>query len=290
MRGIRGSSIVFWLCFFLLFSCSESPAPEMPPLGGGAGEVLVWVDENPITRLDLEDALKRLEAAGLKEEEGSLKAKVLESLIQTKAMAQARLKEMDAEEKARLDRQVAAHREELLAKAFLLRHATPEGVTEQQARAYYAAHPEAFGGGVLRVYGLVMGEDSGGMQGRSRVVQALEGFSGVEDWQARTEALRKEGLDLIHMEDREDLALYPASIRSLGASLDLGEETAVFFHGGRAWRMRLSEEVQRSARPFGEVHAEISGLLSPVQVKAAVAQAAKAAMDRADIRHARKDG
>ena len=128
----------------LAFACGKDEADASLP---GDETVVAKVNDTPITLYDVDATARRTlgeQIAGTLDGKG--KRKVLESLVQARAVAHLVERELDASELAALEKRVAAFREELLVQAYLERHITPTPVSGDMVRAYYDRHKDQFGG------------------------------------------------------------------------------------------------------------------------------------------------
>ena len=266
-------------------SDSESETEQTAAVAGD-GEVLVRVEGESITAYDLELAANRLlgpEQAAMLDDGG--RRKLLESLVLSRLMARAAAKELSAEDAAKLDKQVAAYREQLLAKQYLKAHAVPGPVTDEMVKRYYEEHPEQFGGGRERHYRLLMATPDA-VTGRETAMQVLKDAQDRDDWPDYVRAMSAKGHKLQLREGVVDAGLLHPQLLALLNQTAVNSVSAVTFIDGQAYVARIDKEVEKQPRPLAEVSAEIRRALVPVQLKKAIEQVGDGLRKSAQIDYA----
>lgn len=273
---------------FGLTAC-QSPSdsePEQTAALAGDGEVLVRVDGEAITAYDLELSVNSL----LGPEQGAMlddggRRKLLESLVLSRLMARAAAAELSAEDTAKLDKQVAAYREQLLAKQYLKAHAAPGPVTDEMVKTYYEEHPEQFGGGRERHYRLLMATPDA-VTGRETAMQILKDAQDRDDWADYVRAMSAKGHKIQLREGAVDAGLLHPQLLALLNQTAVNSVSAVTFIDGQAYVARIDKEVEKQPRPLAEVSAEIRRALVPVQLKKAIEQVGDGLRKSAKIEYA----
>jgi len=243
----------------------------------GDNLVLASIDSKPITKYDLDQTLAAMLGEGGRNAPQGDKVRrvVLDSLIETGALALAAEKELTPEERAVVDRQVAGYREQLLAKRYLNRHTPPAPVTDKMVEDYYSAHPEQFGGKTRRTYELIGTEGPIGGDLRDRLIDKLVDPGKQKDWAAWSEKLKHAGFAVVYRGgevDPNDKLLNPRLVE-LMSSLHAGQASQVAFVQGRAYVVRVTSEQRTPPRPIDEVRGDIRASLVPTQVRDAVKRA-----------------
>jgi hypothetical protein len=274
------------LCLGLLgfgVSACNHKAPAAAKLAGDDA-VLAEVEGTQITKYDVELAIKSMFGeSGAGQLDEASKKRVLESLVQSRAMASKRAQELSAQETAELERKVAVYREELLVKQYLIAHTKPEGVSTQMVEAYYAQHPEQFGGKHTRAYELIASTRELLDAERGCVITALKDPGAHKDWPAWVAELQKKNLPVSYQRGAGTDAVLHPSLQTLVTRLGIGESSALTFVQGRAYVLRVTGETQAPAKPLSEVSAEIRKTLVPVQLKKSVKEASDQVLKSAKV-------
>jgi EpsD family peptidyl-prolyl cis-trans isomerase len=274
------------LCVAAILACAGCGRDQSDQAVALAGEqqVLAKVNGSSITRYDVDAAAQRtlgeelalsLDATG--------RRKVLESLVQSRAVAQLAERELAAEERAALDKRVSAYREELLVQAYLERHITPSPVTGQMVRQYYEAHPERFGGKKVVSYEMLFTPNAPAGKAREGLLQALRKSAQVKDLAAFGEELKKAGHDVLYRRGSVAEQTLDPQLRAALQQLAVGKTSNVIMLGGRLHVARIASESVQAARPLEQVADEIRRTLSPLRVKEAVKSASREALKKAKV-------
>lgn len=256
---------------------SATPAPRLP----GEEDILVRVEGQPITAYDLQQAMRAMlgpQQAALLDAEG--RHKVLESLVLSRLMAIRAEAELDAQHRRAIEVATRAHREQLLAAQYLKQHAAPTPVTDAAVQAYYNDHPEAFGGGRVRHYELLLQTAAAPDGQREAALNALQTAATRDDWR---QAAQASGGKLAFRGGEVNKNLLQPQLLALLEPLKVGEVSTPTYLQGRAYIARISDEQQRQARPLAEVRAQIRRALAPVQLKKAVQQLSTALLKNARV-------
>lgn len=247
-------------------------------------ETLVTVDGSAVTRPELEYALSRLTAGQLIPSTQTLNEKVLQSLLASRAMALLQERSLTEDAKQQLALQVAAYREELLVKDYINTHASPQSVTNEQVKAYYQKHPKEFGGDNLKTFEYIVGVNVEDDDDKKKLQQALSSLTFANDWQAKAEALKKEGLAVEYKKAkmRESLAQEP--VKSLLEKTDAGAMTPVFV-AEDVLVLKVTSHQKISAKPFAQVSSEIRKTLAAKEMKAAIKALSTAVHEQVKIEY-----
>jgi hypothetical protein len=250
----------------------------------GEDQVLATVNGSPITRYELEQAIRKTlgESVGRKLD-ASGKQTVLESLVASRAIAQ--LQEQTAVEKdvAAIEKKTAAYREELLVERYLAENAPARPVTDQMARAYYQEHPEQFGARTVRTFEMVTSIRGLSAGERDDLIPALGGVGSNKDWQTWVAKMKGKGYPLQYRTDHvTESALQPRLIEMTRA-LEIGEASPFTFIDERPYLLRITSEKAHPPQPYKAVKARIHKMLAPVQLKETVKAAAARVIEKSDV-------
>jgi hypothetical protein len=259
---------LFALCssLFLVVACADSTS-VLP----GDDEVLVRVDDTVISRYDLTRSLERTfgdpSGAGI-DAEGQ--RKVLDALVTSRAIALSRERELDEEERAALERRVAAYREELLVEQYLGKHAPPKPVSEAAIETYYQQHRDRFGAAKVRRYELVTSDGALPAQQRDTVLKALVGAKNQTDWSAWVQTQRAAKLPVAHSRGLGNEAALHPRLRQLITALPPGQVSELTMIEGRPYLVRVTAVDELPVRPLSEVASEIRQILAPMQLRESI--------------------
>ena len=263
------------------FACNREKAPAGLP---GDGDVVARVNGKEITRYDVElqgkHSLGQLSVGSI---ERVAYPKLVEATIQSKAIALAAEKELTATERLALEKEVAAHREQLLVRQYLKRHGPPKPVTPEMALDYYKQHPERFGASKQKTYQLVGTTRVLAGSERAALLRDFEAAATQGDWKAWAEDLAKRGHAVAYSEAAAGDRLLHPKLRELLSGLKPGQAPTPVFIQGRAYVARVAGEAEQPPRAFDEVREDIERLLGPSQVSAAVERAAHEVMKTARV-------
>ncbi len=272
----------------LMVACTEksdqaTPEPK-PVLLKGNDTVLVTVGGSPITKYDLDQtilttlsfkAAEKLDKAGRK--------KVLESLVTSRAIAQAQEKVLAPKESAALEKKVGSYREQLLVKQYLAKNTQLEPVSREMVMEYYESHPERFGAKTIRTYEVIFTGKDFDTGKREKLMTVLNTHGTKKDWKTWTEELKRKGFSIFFRKGQVDeKALHP-DLKNLIRPLKKGETSRLSFIKGSAYLVRITDERMIPPRPLQEVRSRIRKSLAPIQLKKAVKQASTDILKEVDV-------
>lgn len=213
-----------------------------------------------------------------------MEQKILDSMVASRAMALLAEQDLNMNEREQLDLKVAAYREELLVKDYLMAQTTPKPVTNQMVKDYYAAHPEKFGGAVRKQVdyleiGKGFGEDK-----RAVLYKTLGALTATSDWQQASKKLEGEGFSVNQVSATINPALTDEPLKSLVAKTPIGEVSPVKIDNN-IYILRVNNEEKVPAKPLAEVSADIRKALAPVQLKKAVKEVSDKALEQMQVEY-----
>lgn len=229
----------------------------------GDDDILAEVDDTTISRYDLERALATTLGPLADGVDGETRHDVLESLVTSRAISMAREEELTPLERSALEREVAAHREQLLVRQYLARHAPAEPPSDEDVQAYYDAHPERFGPRSIRQYEMLLTTRGLTDEETTSVLEELGHVSEHADWEGFASQLDARGLPIAWQQGDADNAMLHVRLRQVLASLDGHRPSAITFIEGRAFVLRVTGEIETPARSLAQVREEIRETLGP---------------------------
>jgi hypothetical protein len=274
-------------CFALMVTaCSTDQDSDSFKALPGDDKVLARVNDSTITRYDLELSMtSTLGAQGAKMLDDGGKKSMLDSLVAARAIAQAQEKTLTARDRAVLDKQTAAYREQLLVKMYLAQNTTAEPVSQQMVADYYQQHPEQFGAKTIKQYEVINSQAALTDALRDKLLAALQNADRQKDWAAWSTKLKRNGLDVVYKSGNADPAILGADLRSQLGALQAGQSASLSFTGGQVSLARVTGEKKIAPRPLKDVSAQIRKALLPVQLKKAVKQASDQVLTQAKVQY-----
>jgi parvulin-like peptidyl-prolyl isomerase len=262
LKLVSFSFVITLLCTGLL-ACSQKNGQKNSP-------VAATVNGEAITEADIdfmiERTFKQQELVSIDE---TLRQKVLESLISSRAMQQSIKKEMDTDDQDRIARSVKAYEEELFVKEYLQKHVTPEPVTAEMVQQYYDQHPEQFGSEEVRDFELLKAPNVLDDKQRDKLLKQVPTIRLSQNWSASSKSWQQE-LGLQYLQGRSKAGLLDKTTEQTLQRLKKGETSDVFYVEGQLHLVRVNNITTTSAKPIAEVSGEIRKKLAPLMLRNAV--------------------
>lgn len=270
----------------LLVGCEDESRKALENVPVEPSATLVMVDDSAITRAQLELTIERTlgESAPLFATE-EVERKILESLVNSRAMALLAERELGASERAQLDLKAQAYREELLVRHYLQAHATPEPVTAEQVVDYYDRHPDEFGGGVEKSFETITSDQALEEPMRAELITLLSGaLVRGDNWQALVATWRNAGKPLEYRQNRLKPDMLEQPLRGLVESTQVGD-IAPLLVDGQLLLLRVTGEQRLPVRPLSEVSGTIREKLAPQALKQAVKSLSTKALQEVKVQY-----
>jgi len=259
----------------MLAGCELGTSPA------ATSDTVVRVNDDVITRVQWNAAVEELEQSTGADLDDTGRRKVLESLVQSRLMANAMATSLDSSRKAEIDARAELHRERLLVKEYLRRNADPAPVTEERVQAYYAQHPERFGATERRRFELLTTETAPGSAQRKAVLDAMETLRTQPEWRVPPSL---ENVRWVHrLEDAGNRALDKRM--AVADRLAEGDTSETILIGGRPYLLRVTHVEKRVPKPLAEVRGDIQRRLQIEQLQQAVDRAGEKLLSEAKIEY-----
>lgn len=288
--GTKSNLCIAVVLIFSLVGCGSGGKEQFATAKlPGDDKVLATVDASTISAYDLEQAIRASlgpAAAGMLDPKG--RKSMLESLVAARAIAQAQQKNLSATDRAVLDKQLAAYREQLLVKMYLAQNTTSEPVSQKMVEDYYRQHPEQFGAKTVKQYEVISCPAALTDARRDALLAALQNADSHKDWADWSENLKKKGLAVVYKSGNADPAILSADLRGQLEALKAGQPASLSFSGGLVSLARVTGERKIAPRPLNEVSARIRKTLLPVKLKKAVKQASDQVLATAKVQYMQK--
>lgn len=287
-----------FLLAFLVAGCKDKPTEEKSETAPQKqtieqtpaieAEVLATVNGSPVTRSELEQALVRMvgeEAASTLEDQA--RKKVLESLVMSRAISQAREKELTADEKQHLEREVNAYREQLLTRQYIAAHGTPQPHSTEEVEQYYRDHPERFGAQIVKKYEMVTCKRPLSPAEKDELLQILEQSeqNKQKDWRMWATDLAAQGYPVVYRQGSGDEKLLHIKLSKLLSSLTMEQKPQLLFIREIPYLVRLEAVEKTPPQPFDQVAGRIRKILARQQVRKTVEEVSKEVLAGADVKY-----
>lgn len=292
---IRLFGLLLLFPLLMLSACEQTPVPAESVKADAASEpeapeifaeadALVYVNGTPISREELEYAKVRIfgSAGGLALLSGA-EDKLLDSLIASRSIALNAEKQLTEDERAELERKVAAYREELLVKHYLTTNVVAQPVTGEMVQEYYQQHPEEFGGGKEYSFEYVATVGDLSAAQRNDYLRRFVALQSVTDWKAWVKDQQSSGLT--HREAKARSAILDQPLRQLVERTQAGRVSAVH-NGDQLMLVRVKRVDSLPPRPISQVRGEIRRKLAPIQLRKAVKAVSAQAVKDAKVEYA----
>ncbi len=267
-----------------LAACSRDQKKTSPLKGDG--EVLALVEGREITRYDLENTIyTSYGKVAVEQLDDQARKSVLESLVQSRAIAKAREKELSVIESAALEKRVQAYRENLLVKQYLAKHAPPKPVTRKMIEAYYEAHQERYGGKKTKTYEMLFTQRSVAAGERNRLMTKLSNPEKISDWKSWVKELQKAGLPLQYRSGPVQAGLLHPKLAHMMDGLKAGETSKLSFVDGKAYIVRVQEEPDKTMRALSDVQEEIREILRRQELAQAIKKISEQILQKAEVEY-----
>lgn len=271
----------------LLVACEKPPIDRVPlTVNGDSSEVLATVDGTAVTRSQLHSAARRLLGERASSfEDTSIEKQLLESLIDSRAIAITAKKSLTNDEIGEIEQKVRQYREELLAKLYLSRQVTPTPVSESMVEEYYRLHEDQFGGATIRRFDYwQLAPGALDAPKRKEVMEWIAQQQKESDWSALAQRAKaqKLPLELKHGESAQHLLNEP--LKTLVTNTDVGKQSALQ-QKGDILLVRVTDERKQPGKALALVKDDIRRRLAPVQLKAAIKTVAVQARQAATIKY-----
>ncbi len=287
--------IIPLLFLLILSSCNDKPREdETQPTTEkekivqlkGDNIILAVVNGSVISRYDLDLAIQKLvgaEAAARMDTTAS--RKVLESMVISRAIGQARDKEMSKLEHAEIIKEVAVYREQFLVRRYLANHGSPNPVTMEQIQDYYDAHLEFFGAKTTKQYEMITTKRPLNAGERDEVLGKFGKLEKHENWRGWADDMETKGYPIAYRQGKgHSEVLHPQLSQALGA-LSKGEVSQLILVSDTPYFLRIVAEQQVPGQPISEVTGIIKKALVSKQVKQVIEKVGQKVLANAEVEY-----
>lgn len=244
-------------------------------------DVLATVNGDAITQDDIDFMIERTfsgsEQLFFNDE---MQAKVLDSLIASKAMQQKMQATLSEDRLADIKNRTRAFAEELYVKEYLTEYATPEPVSSKMVQDYYQQYPEEFGGGESRVFEMLATTSKPSEDKRDAILAASRTLKSNSNWLAYS---NNNDLDLVHKNATMQPGLFAQALERAIKTTEVGEASEIVFIKGVPHMVRVLSVKELPAQSLSRVSAQIRKKLAALQLKKAVKSASETAISEATV-------
>lgn len=269
------------LALLLLGSCSESPKEQDQKKAAETtttldkSAVLATVNGSSVTVGDLEFSINKLfgaeNAVGL---DAAARRKILESVVMSRAIAQAQQKSMDKTAQTELENEVRAFREQALVRRYLAAKVPPKPVTMEMVRDYYDLHPEQFGAKQVLQYEMLSSKRPLGQQERDELLVLLAHPDKQKNWQKWSGDIGAKGYPVVYSSGNSNAPLHQKLVQVM-KGLQKGQTSSVIMIDKTPYIIRVTDSQTTEPRPISEVAETIRKALVPQRLKEAIVAAGK---------------
>jgi len=249
-----------------------------------AKNILAKVNGSPITRAELAIAVRRTFGRdAVNSLEPGVKKKVLQTLVASRAISQVAKKALSTGDRAEIDGQVDAYREELLVNKYLLKNAHPARISDAMIRHYYESHLEDFGAKTIKTYEMITSTSKLTSGERDALVLVLKKQAEKKDWSARVLALKKTGFPVVYRKGETSGKVLDRRLLEMIKNLSAGQSSSVTIIDGAPCLVRLLDEKHLPPQRLADVYGRIKKMLAPARVKDAIREVSEKVLKDADV-------
>jgi len=246
-----------------------------------SSDILASVNKTHITKSQLDYAVSRLLPRKLSDtEKDKLSEKILESLIDSRLMAVLAEDKLDDEGRRSLAIKVAAYREELLTKQYIVENITPQPVTRDEVYQYYLDHQNDFGGGIKKEFEIIQTKENLKDADRKILLIELSKLSETKDW--ATWVTNNKHLNITYKKSVLMTDLLKNPLKALIEKTKEGETSPVQ-NEKKLTIVRVNKINKISPKIFEQVSREIRRKMAPRALKTSIRNHLKEIRKNAEI-------
>lgn len=237
-------------------------------------DLLVTVNGSPIGTDDLAVYTSRtIGSSYAAMTDSTIEQRILQSLVASRAIAQAQLKLMPGNDINLLEKRVAQFREELLVKRYLLDNADPHSISDAEIKRYYEKNLAEFNGQQERRYELLTVPKLDYRKAPKAAMDLLSHAKTESEWGVYVlsdEAIQNAGLKLQHNILNTIGSDNLSQVETAVTGLAVGKMSRIILENGSPYIVRLLDIKQKPAKTLAQARAEISKRLLPASIKKSV--------------------
>lgn len=284
MRIFEHKNVLLILILCVGFSACGSDGTKKKD--SSAPKILAEVNGSKITSDDLslyiESSVSREMADKMP---ADARKKALEGLVLSKIMAQTKEKKLAENEKALLERKVAAYREQQLVKMYMIEELPPAPVTKEMIEEYYRRNPEKFGASTIKRFEILGSETRFSGNDQAAIMDRLAALSKEKDWKKASLNQSDKTFRLYFKEGWSNSVTLEANLANLIRTLAVNNVSGVTFIDSKPCVLRIAEERKIQPKPLAEVEDGIRKSLLASQISAAVRNAKEGLFKGAQVKY-----
>ena len=247
--------------------------------------IMATVNGEAITEADIEFTInKTFNSAELMLANQSIKDKVLQSLIASRAMKYSMQQTMDSDDLQSIQQKVSAYEEELYIKAYLRANAEPQPVTTEMVKTWYQQNPQRYGGSTIKEFELLKTVTELSEEQRNKLLSSVSTIKQTQDWSSNSQQWQDE-YQLIYQKAQAVPGLLDKSLQQALDKLQQDQTSDIILQKGDIYLLRVTHIKRLPPRSLSEVSADIRKTLAPLQLKKAVKKASKEAIKQAAVEY-----
>ena len=257
------------------------PAPEVEPV---VLDIAAQVNGDVITRTEVEQmALEMFGEYQASAMDDASRAKLLDSMVSTLALAQKSLAELSDEERARIENKTRRYRENLLVSEYVRRNAARQPVTESMIHGYYKRNPQRFGAAEIPRYQLLTTRQALALDQRNAFLRKYAELKSAPSLQAMHQGFQQSGFDTLYQTGVAEPGLLSARLQQIINAETPGKLSDLHYVDDKPYLVLVDEVIQTQPQALSEVRSQIRKTLAMAQLKQAVQELAEQVTQEASI-------
>jgi hypothetical protein len=258
-----------------------APAPEVEPV---VLDIAAQVNGEVITRAEVEQmALEMFGEYQASAMDDASRAKLLDSMVSTLALAQKSLAELSDEERVRIENKTRRYRENLLVSEYVRRNATRQPVTESMIQDYYKRNPQRFGAAQIPRYQLLTTRQPLALDQRNAFLKKYAELKSAPSLQAMHQGFQQSGFDTLYQTGVAEPGLLSVRLQQIINAETPGKLSDLHYVDEKPYLVMVDEIIQTQPQPLSEVRSQIRKTLAMAQLKQAVQELAEQVTKEASI-------
>ena len=276
--------VVLALGFVACGETGDAGGDEPEFAARASSAVVATVGDRTIDEATLAWTFEHEFESALDEQPPSVRARFVDSLVGTVAMAEAMEAELRPAERLEIERRVAHFRDAELARRYVARRSTTPPPSPTQARSYYDAHPDEFGAGTVVEYEMIQSRAEVGHADYDALRELAADAASHPDWDVwLADAAPPNGVALVRSRGDTTSPVLDARLRRPIERLAAGAVSDALFVGNRFYLVRAVATRPRPARPFDAVREQAMARAAAAQATLAVSAAKRDAVERVGV-------
>jgi hypothetical protein len=247
-------------------------------------DIAAQVNGEVITRAEVEQmALEMFGEYQASAMDDASRAKLLDSMVSTLALAQKSLAELSDEERVRIENKTRRYRENLLVSEYVRRNATRQPVTESMIQDYYKRNPQRFGAAQIPRYQLLTTHQPLALDQRNAFLKKYAELKSAPSLQAMYQGFQQSGFDTLYQTGVAEPGLLSERLQQIINNETPGKLSDLYYVDDKPYLVLVDEVIQTKPQPLSEVRSQIRKTLAMAQLKQAVKELSEQVTQEASI-------